>query len=65
MKKIKLQIIQGVEGLAIVIAQKDGCGKRVAGNKPWGGGSIIAVWEVDVEDIQKAIKENEYEQNNM
>ena len=42
--------MKGVEGVAIYIAD---C--RICGPKPWGGGSYVEEWDVDVKDIAYAL----------
>ena len=42
------QVIRGVAGDCLSLGDHDG-GTRISGPKPWGGGSIIAEFEVDEE----------------
>lgn len=48
--KINIEIIQGVEGKSLYLNDI-----RVAGNKPWGGGSVVNNWKINEEDLIKAI----------
>ena len=45
-----IEIVNGVEGLAIYL---NGC--RIGGPKPWGGGTVIHKWVVDVDRIKGAL----------
>ena len=47
---VEIEVIRGVEGDALSINDY-----RVAGPKPWGGGTIIKKWSVEIIDLQKAI----------
>ena len=38
--RVEIEILHGVEGNCVVINNR-----RVAGNKPWGGGSIIGEYK--------------------
>lgn len=51
---VEIQIIGGVEGECLAINDT-----RVAGPKPWGGGSILKTWNVPVEKLKAIIKEAE------
>ena len=52
-KKVRVEIIKGVEGLAIYINDY-----RVAGSKPWGGGQSIKAWTTVREaDILTALEQ--------
>ena len=48
--KVKIQIIQGVEGPCLAINST-----RVAGPKPWGGGTTKHEWDVDLSRIESAL----------
>ena len=48
--KIKIEAVAGVEGNSCYIN-----GRRVCGNKPWGGGSVIYKGETVIESIMQAI----------
>ncbi|RPH41483.1 MAG: hypothetical protein EHM87_19560 [Burkholderiales bacterium] len=51
-KIIEICIVRGCEGSAIVINDY-----RVAGPKPWGGGTIEKRWQCSLKDILEAIPE--------
>jgi len=52
-----IELINGVEGGCICIcAGSDDGGMRVAGPKPWGGGSVVKKWVTTVEDIEDALQ---------
>lgn len=56
MSTVKLEIIQGPEGKCVSLNDY-----RIAGPKPWGGGRIVQSWDVEIDDIERAlapIKEN-------
>lgn len=44
------ELCNGVEGRCLYIN-----GYRVAGPKPWGGGQIVATWDVTEEDMRAAL----------
>ena len=50
-KQVLLTIMRGVEGLAIYVQNY-----RVAGNKPWGGGKVIAEWKVPTTRVREALR---------
>jgi hypothetical protein len=50
MPKFKLEIIRGVEGPCISLNDY-----RIAGPKPWGGGTVTKSFTVDVDDLVRAI----------
>ncbi len=45
----RICVVQGVEGPSIYLNDF-----RIAGPKPWGGGSVIYEWEVGDEDLDMA-----------
>lgn len=47
---VKLEIIKGVEGRSVYINDY-----RVAGNKPWGGGTVVDSFETSIKDFLKAL----------
>jgi hypothetical protein len=49
-KSVRVEILQGVEGKALVIE-----GLRVAGPKAWGGGEVVLGFTVEVEEIRLAL----------
>lgn len=51
-KEVKIEIVSNQTGGCVVINNY-----RVAGGKPWGGGTILKSWKCDVRDILDAIKE--------
>ena len=51
-KEVEIYVVNGVEGKSIIIN-----GYRVAGSKPWGGGTIIHKWTATMKDILEAIPE--------
>jgi hypothetical protein len=48
--RIEITVINGCEGESLAIHNY-----RVAGPKPWGGGTIFKQWSVDIKDIIHAI----------
>src|SRR3990167_1457373 len=50
-KKLVIEVISGVEGDCVAID-----GYRVAGNKPWGGGTIKQSWNTERKHIIKALE---------
>lgn len=49
-EKVKIELVQGVEGKSIYINSY-----RICGSKPWGGGKVIGSWESNIEDVEAAI----------
>ena len=49
-KKVNIAVIKGVEGFCLAINDY-----RVCGPKPWGGGSVVHEFEVDLHHILKAL----------
>ena len=46
----RLTIIEGPEGNSAYLNDR-----RIAGPKPWGGGTILHEWTVTVQDLQRAV----------
>jgi len=51
-KEIEISIVNGVEGKCLYINHY-----RVAGSKPWGGGTVLQNWTVTLKDILDALTE--------
>jgi len=49
--KIKIEVINGVEGACLVINNY-----RVVGPKPWAHGAVIKTWLVDEEDLKVSLE---------
>ena len=49
-KTITVEVIQGPEGRCLSVDDR-----RVAGPKPWGGGSVLASWEVPLQQLLAAL----------
>ena len=49
-ERYPIEIIQGVEGFCIGLNNY-----RIAGPKPWGGGTVVKRWHVSLADLGKAI----------
>ena len=49
---MEIEIVKGVEGLALYINQY-----RVCGPKPWGGGMAIQSWKCTKKDLLTAIEQ--------
>ena len=47
---LSLSVVRGVEGLAVYL-----CDYRIAGPKPWGGGTVIAEWQITMADLRSAL----------
>lgn len=45
--EIKVELCNGAEGDSIYIN-----GKRMCGNKPWGGGKITKTWNISIDEIE-------------
>lgn len=58
---VLVEVVSGAEGPCLCISEEDGCGTRVAGPKPWGGGRTIHSFRVDVAELLEAIEENAWE----
>ena len=48
--KIRLEFCEGVEGPSIYLDDT-----RIAGPKPWGGGTVTHSWLVDIEGIEEVL----------
>lgn len=53
--RVKITIVQGVEGKSCYINDR-----RVCGNKPWGGGRVIYEAEPYLSDVSKNIFKGQY-----
>ena len=49
-ERYPIEIIQGVEGFCIGLNNY-----RIAGPKPWGGGTVVKRWDVSLADLGRAI----------
>ena len=54
-EKMLIEIVNGCEGQSVYISDLDGSGYRVAGPKPWGGGTVSKKWEVKIVHILRAV----------
>ncbi len=54
---MRLTILKGVEGYCITLDDF-----RIAGPKPWGGGTIIQEWEVSRALIYQALGEDDIDE---
>lgn len=59
-RKVRFELIGGPEGPCLAI-MGDGSGLRLAGPKPWGGGSTLHAFEVDVDELLRAVEEHSSE----
>tara|TARA_B100000614_G_scaffold262909_1_gene300742 strand:+ start:214029 stop:214250 length:222 start_codon:yes stop_codon:yes gene_type:complete len=50
MSDIQIELIKGVEGDSLSLVQGEGCGFRIAGPKPWGGGRILQTFTISASD---------------
>lgn len=48
--KYRMTYVKGVEGNSVYLNDH-----RIAGPKPWGGGTVLKEWEVDSKDIEQAL----------
>lgn len=54
--KIKFEIVAGCEGNCLCIEDIPNVGStRLAGVKPWGGGTVTETFMVDVDELERAI----------
>jgi hypothetical protein len=51
-----VDLVDGVEGPSLSIGDAKG-GFRIAGPKPWGGGTIVRRFTVRIEDLQEALRQ--------
>lgn len=49
--KVAVQFVEGVEGPSIYLKNF-----RIAGRKPWGGGTVKYSWTVPLTDIDRALR---------
>ncbi len=47
---VRLELVSGVEGRCLVLNDR-----RIAGPKPWGGGTVQQTWEIPVKNITDAL----------
>lgn len=47
---VKIELIQSVEGFSLYFN-----GYRIAGPKPWAGGSVVSTWEVPMGEVKKPL----------
>ncbi len=52
--KLKLSIVRGVCGFAVYLGDY-----RIAGEKPWAGGTVLAEWTIKKGDLSEAIRFSE------
>lgn len=57
-EKVKVEVVDGVEGKSLYINDH-----RVCGPKPWGGGEAIEHFDVDKEKLEQALKVKDGEDN--
>lgn len=50
-RRVGITLVAGVEGMALYIHDY-----RVAGPKPWGGGTVQHEWVADIDDIREALR---------
>ena len=55
MSKIRFEVVSGVEGPCLCIVNDSG-GFRLAGPKPWGGGTVKHTFSVDRDELLEQIK---------
>lgn len=49
-RRVTVELISGVEGLAVYVNNY-----RITGPKPWGGGNVVKAWIVDRYLIEEAL----------
>lgn len=59
--KVKFEVINGPEGKCLAVANNDGTGYRLAGPKPWGGGTVAYTFEVDVDELLEQVQHYQYD----
>lgn len=55
---VLVEVVDGRAGKCLVIGDYDS-GERVAGPKPWGGGSVVQRWKVRADDLRRLADEYE------
>lgn len=53
--KILFEVVEGVEGHCLYMGDESG-GHRLAGPKPWGGGEVVNLFEVDVTELKRELE---------
>ncbi len=53
-EKIRIEVIVGPEGKALYINDY-----RISGPKPWAGGTVIAHFEIEKQELLKQLKQRE------
>lgn len=56
--QVWVEVVSGVEGPCLCVSDESGSGLRIAGPKPWGGGTIIHRFKVDAAELCEAATEN-------
>jgi hypothetical protein len=55
--EVRVEVVSGVEGPCLCVSNEDGSGVRIAGPKPWGGGTTIHRFKVSAADLAEAATE--------
>jgi hypothetical protein len=50
-----IETVSGPEGLCLCIGDDNG-GYRLAGPKPWGGGTVVKRFSVNIKELEKQLK---------
>lgn len=48
--QIEIKVVNGVEGLSLYMN-----GYRIAGTKPWGGGTSVVNWKIGIRQARSAV----------
>lgn len=54
-RPVVFEAIRGVEGVCLALTVVDGYSTRIAGPKPWSGGSVIHRWEVKPSELRREL----------
>ena len=52
---VVFEAIRGPEGTCLAVGAGDDISTRLAGPKPWGGGTVIHRWEVSVGNVLEEV----------
>jgi hypothetical protein len=48
---MKIEVVSGVEGSCLVVNNS-----RISGPKPWGGGTVIHMWDLTPKEVEELAK---------
>lgn len=55
-RPVVFEAIRGSEGVCLALTVRDGFSTRIAGPKPWGGGTVMHRWEVNPSELRQELR---------